>query len=323
VSDLGPAQAQWFAEQFASLVDNVESAFHGKTDVVRLAITCLLAEGHLLIEDNPGTGKTLLARSIASTIRGSTKRIQFTPDMLPGDVIGVTIFDQESKTFGYRKGPVFANVVLADEINRASPKTQSALLEAMEEEQVTVDGTTRKLQRPFMVIATQNPIEQSGVYALPEAQLDRFLMKVRVGYLDRADEIEVVRSARTRHRDLPAGLIDTDQVTELVNMAAAAVVDPQVVSYLVELADATRHADGVTLGVSTRGCIGLVRAAKVWAMAAGRHFVKPSDVKDLLVPVFGHRIVLSPDAQYRQVTSVQVVERISAAIPPPADRARA
>lgn len=316
-----PQQATWFAETFEKLVANVGRAVLGKPDAIGLAVTCLLAEGHLLLEDAPGTGKTSLARSLAATVDGTHNRIQFTPDLLPSDVTGVTIYDQSSGRWEFHRGPVFASIVLADEINRASPKTQSALLEVMEESQVTVDGVRHDAGRPFMVIATQNPIEQAGTYRLPEAQLDRFLMKTSVGYPDRASTVQIIQTAAERDRSaaLPA-LLTTDAVADMADLAAGVHLDTAVVDYLAALAEETRTAPETRLGVSVRGVLAMARAAKVWAAAHGRSFVLPDDVKDLVAPVWTHRIVLDPEAEFTGASASGLLTRILADVAAPQER---
>ncbi len=317
-----PEQAAWFAETFSKLVGNVEQAIVGKEHPVRLALTCLLSEGHLLLEDVPGTGKTVLAKSIANTVQGNHSRIQFTPDLLPADVTGGTVYDQSTGQFEVRRGPIFATVVLADEINRASPKTQSALLEVMEESQVTIDGTTHKVGPPFMVIATQNPIEQSGTYRLPEAQLDRFLMRTALGYPDHDSTIRLLADASNKNRSDNVGpLITSQAVTEMAQLAATTHVDPAVLSYVSQIADATRSASEVTLGVSVRGCMAYVRAAKTWAASHGRNYVLPDDIKTLAHPLMGHRVVLEAEAEFSGTTVVSVIDRILSQIQPPSQRA--
>ena len=299
---LSSQDAQRFAETFAGLVGGISQALLDKEPVIRLALTTMFAGGHLLLEDAPGTGKTALARAIAATIAGTHSRIQFTPDMLPADITGVNVYDQKNNEWHFRSGPIFASIVLADEINRASPKTQSALLEVMEEAQVTVDGVTHAAPRPFMVIATQNPVEQAGTYPLPEAQLDRFLMKASVGYPSRAAMAEILdgSAAPDRSKRLKP-LLESGQVVRLS-----------------ELAEATRDDDSATLGVSTRGAIGMVRCARVWAAAQGRHFVLPDDIKALAAPVWAHRIVVDPDAAFSGATAQGVIARALSSVPAPA-----
>ena len=300
--------AAWFAETFEKITANVGQALLGKEPVIRLALTCMLAEGHLLLEDAPGTGKTALARALAASVAGTHSRIQFTPDLLPSDITGVTMNDQKTSTWEFHKGPIFASIVLADEINRASPKTQSALLEVMEESHVTVDGKRHETGRPFMVVATQNPVEQAGTYKLPEAQLDRFLMKASVGYPDRVSALQILAGSKApdRTRTLPA-VISTKAIADMASFAADNHVDDSVLDYVQRLAEATRDSPSTVLGVSTRGAIALVRAARVWAVAQGRHAVIPDDVKALTGPVWAHRLVLDPDAEFRGVTGVDVI----------------
>jgi len=316
-----PEQSAWFAETFDVLVDNVGQAVLGNEHVVRLALTAMLAEGHLLLEDAPGTGKTSLAKAIAATVQGTHGRIQFTPDLLPSDVTGVTIYDQGTGAFEFHPGPIFASVVLADEINRASPKTQSALLEVMEESRVSVDGVSHTVGRPFMVIATQNPIEQAGTYRLPEAQLDRFLIKTSLGYPDRAATVEILAGSAARDRTanlLPR--ITTVAVGEMAEMAAGVHVDPAILDYVAALIEATRADPQAAVGVSVRGGIALVRCAKVWAASKRRAFVVPDDVKELALPVMSHRIVLETEAEFAGVTAEAVLSRVVAQTPPPVVR---
>jgi len=292
-----PEHAAWFADTFAKIVDNVGQALLGKAPVVRLALTCLLSEGHLLLEDAPGTGKTALARAIAASVQGSHSRIQFTPDLLPSDITGITMYDQEKSQWDFHKGPIFASIVLADEINRASPKTQSALLEVMEEAMVTVDGVRYPAGRPFMVIATQNPVEQAGTYKLPEAQLDRFLMKTSVGYPSRDAARKVLaESAQPDRSKKLSPVISQQAIAEMCDLVRDNHVDDGILDYVQDLADATRNDPDTSMGVSTRGAIAMVRACRVWAAAHGRNFVIPDDVKELVVPVWTHRIIMSPTA---------------------------
>ena len=316
---ISPEDATRFARTFAALVDGIAVALLGKESTIRLALTTMLSDGHLLLEDAPGTGKTALARAMAAVIDGTQSRIQFTPDLLPSDITGVSIYDQKTGDWVFQAGPVFAQVVLADEVNRASPKTQSALLEVMEESQVTVGGVTHPAPRPFIVIATQNPIEQAGTYPLPEAQLDRFLMKTSIGYPARAAMIDVLEGAAAPNRSrLVRPVVTAEQLTALSALAARNHTDRSVLDYVAALAEATREDDSARLGVSTRGAIAMVRCARVWAAAQGRNFVLPDDVKALAGPVWVHRVVVDPDAAFSGATAEGVVARALPSGPAPA-----
>ncbi len=313
--------AQWFANVFERITQNVGRALLGKEDVIRLALTCMFSEGHLLLEDAPGTGKTALARAVAATVAGTNSRIQFTPDLLPSDITGTNIYNQRTGTWDFHRGPIFASIVLADEINRASPKTQSALLEVMEESRVTIDGKRYETGRPFMVIATQNPVEQAGTYKLPEAQLDRFLMKTELGYPsgDAAIEILLGSAAPDRSRTLES-VISTKGVADMADLAAQNHVDRAIAQYIQGLCLASRENAQVRIGVSTRGAIAMTRIARVWAMAQGRNYVIPDDIKALAVRVWAHRLVLDPDAEFGGVTPQSVIESVLQQIPAPSTR---
>ena len=318
---LSQENAAWFADTFTRIVDNVGQALLGKEDVVRLALTTMLAEGHLLLEDAPGTGKTALARALAATVQGTHSRIQFTPDLLPSDITGVTIFNQKTREWEFHAGPVFASVLLADEINRASPKTQSALLEVMEESTVTVDGERHETGRPFMVIATQNPIEQAGTYRLPEAQLDRFLVKTTIGYPDRRALTRILAgSAKPDRSKSLKTVITAPAVAQMADLAAGNHVEDSVLDYIGALVEATRSSPDTRLGVSTRGAIAMTRAARVWAASRGRAYVLPDDVKELAEVVWAHRLVMDPDAEFSGATARGVITRALEETPAPTTR---
>jgi MoxR-like ATPase len=303
--------ADQVASVFHALIDNVESIVRGKAESIRLALCCLLTEGHLLIDDVPGTGKTSMAKAIAGSIAGSWKRVQFTPDLLPSDVTGVMVFDQRTSSFSFRQGPVFTNVLIGDEINRASPKTQSALLEVMEERQVTADGVPHLVPRPFFVIATQNPRDFHGTFPLPDVQLDRFAMKLSLGYADMATEVVVLEAYRRENRDrgVPA-VTNATQLEQLIASIEQIEVVHSINDYIVRLANATRIHPDLRLGVSTRGTLSLMRVAKAYAASEQRGYVTPDDIKTLVEPVFGHRISLSSEAELRGVRSEQVLAEI-------------
>ncbi|MBV1854517.1 AAA family ATPase [Catellatospora tritici] len=314
---LTPAQVRAFADLTAKLSGAISTVVLGKPEVVRLGLVAMFAQGHVLLEDVPGVGKTTLARAIAASVQGAWRRIQFTPDLLPSDVSGVTIFNQANRGFEFHPGPIFANIVIADEINRASPKTQSALLEVMEERYVTVDGVRHAVPRPFLVVATQNPVEMDGTYRLPEAQLDRFLMKLSVGYPDEAVEIEVLRGAALRSPEAITPVTDVTTIGEAISLANRVHIADPLYTYAVRLAAATREHKHVRVGVSPRGVIALTRAASAYALTEGRGHVLPEDVKVLLEPVFAHRILLTPDAQLRGVTAHEVLRDAVEAVPVP------
>ena len=305
------------------VLENVERVIIGKTHEARLALVTLLCRGHLLIEDVPGVGKTMLARALARSTGCNFSRIQFTPDLLPTDVTGVTIYQQGSGRFEFRAGPIMAQIVLADEVNRATPKTQSALLEAMEEHQVTVDGTTHMLPRPSMVMATQNPIEYEGTFPLPEAQLDRFLLRIHLGYPSATDEVLIMDAQQNRHpiEELPA-VITPDEVVEMQEAVGRIYVDPLIKQYIVSLVTATREHESVYLGASPRGSLALMRATQAHAMLDGRDFVQPDDVKLLAYPTLGHRVIVSPSARVRDIDSAQIVTEAVERVPVPGVRAR-
>jgi MoxR-like ATPase len=311
-----------FAELFDAISANIQRAIQGKSEVVDLVLLCLVSEGHLLIEDVPGVGKTSLAKALAKSLDTSFGRMQFTPDLLPSDVVGVTVWNRSDSQFEFRPGPIFASIVLGDEINRASPKTQSALLEAMAEGQVTVDNETYKLGPPFMVIATQNPIEHEGTYPLPESQLDRFLMRVSVGYPDRDAEIDVLDThGDTNPLDDIVSVATGADVEDMIKITRAVHVAPALKAYLVDVADATRRHPHLALGMSPRATLSLQRVARARAAANGRNFVVPDDIKTLAEPVLAHRLMVTPEAQLQGLSSATALAEVLAtvAVPTAAD----
>lgn len=304
-----PTPIDRFVEHFERIASNVETVIQGKRDVVELILLALVAEGHVLVEDVPGVGKTQLAKSIARSIEGAFNRIQFTPDLLPSDVTGISVWDRVNSVFEFKPGPVFANIVVGDEINRASPKTQSALLEAMEEKQVTSDGVTRSLPLPFMVIATQNPLEHEGTYPLPEAQLDRFMMRVVIGYPSRDKELEILDTHGVRSTFLDLKPVATvADVEDMVSIARAVSVSPSVKAYIIDLITSTRTHPDLVLGASPRSSLFIQRLARARAASQGRDFVMPDDIKALASPVLEHRMTMRPEAQMRGESTAAVIE---------------
>jgi MoxR-like ATPase len=312
-------RTETFADLFTAICNNIETAIRGKRDVVHLAVVSLVADGHVLLEDAPGVGKTSLAKAIAASVNCTFGRVQFTPDLLPADVVGMTVWNRGTGGFDFRPGPIFSNIVLADEINRASPKTQSALLEAMGERQVTVDGVTHPLASPFLVIATQNPIEHEGTYPLPESQLDRFLMKITVGYPSRSAELEILEQHGTSDPLSRLGAVVSSSDVLGMAMAAQSVhVAPTLRGYIVDIAEATRRHPALLLGMSPRAVLALQRVARVQAAALMRTYVTPDDIKALARPVLAHRLLVTPEAQLQGTTATQVLDQILDAIPVPA-----
>jgi MoxR-like ATPase len=309
---------QQVAERVA---DNVEQVIIGKRRAVDLLLVALLCKGHVLLEDVPGVGKTVLAKSIARSIGCTFKRIQFTPDLLPSDVTGVSIFNQQTSQFEFRPGPVIAQIVLADEINRATPKTQSSLLESMEERQITVDGVTHRLPEPFIVLATQNPIEYEGTFPLPEAQLDRFLLRIHLGYPQKNEELQILESQRKQHplETLPQ-MITAENLVTMQEQIKDVYVDELIKEYIVSVTTATRHHDDVYLGASPRGSLALYRTSQAYAAIQGRDYVTPDDVKALAEAVLGHRLIINPAARIRNVQATNVIDDVLSAVPVPGNR---
>jgi MoxR-like ATPase len=314
-----PADLDEFGLSAGRIRSAVETVIEGKPEVVRLALTVLLAEGHLLIEDVPGVGKTMLAKSLARALDCSVRRVQFTPDLLPSDITGVSVYNQESREFEFKPGAIFANIVLGDEINRASPKTQSAMLECMEERQVTIDGTTYELAPPFMVMATQNPIEMEGTYPLPEAQRDRFMARVSMGYPDAEAELAMIDShgAGDPLEDLQP-VADATEIAKLIDVVKAVHVSEAIRRYAIALVSATRNSPDLRLGASPRATLHLLRAAKALAALDDRTYVLPDDVQTLAVPVLAHRLLLTAEAQISRRNAGQIVSDLVARTPLPA-----
>lgn len=300
-------------KKIQSIVDNIEKVMIGKRNIAELSVVALIAQGHVLLEDVPGVGKTMMVRALAKSVGAQFKRIQFTPDLLPSDVIGVSIYNPKDMQFEFRPGPIMGNIVLADEINRTSPKTQSALLEGMEEATVTIDGETMMIPKPFFVMATQNPIEYEGTYPLPEAQLDRFLLKLRMGYPTHAEEIEVLKRAEKSApiEDLTS-VISLEDLIQLQKEVKEIKVDDTIKNYIVDLANRTRKDSYVYLGVSPRGSLALMKASQAYAMLQGRDYVTPDDVQYLAPFVFSHRMILRSEARYDGITPEEITERILA-----------
>jgi MoxR-like ATPase len=315
-----PADPSAIAEAGARIGANIEQVIEGKRTAIRLGLAVLLAEGHLLIEDVPGVGKTKYAKALARSIDCSVRRVQFTPDLLPSDITGVSVYNAEDRDFEFKPGPVFANIVVGDEINRASPKTQAALLECMEERQVTVDGVTYRLEAPFMVLATQNPIDMEGTYPLPEAQRDRFTARISMGYPDRAAEITMLEEhAAIDPLDSLRPVSDATEVRELIQGVRRVHVSDGIKAYAVDLAEATRRVPDVRLGASPRATLQLLRASKAWAALEGRAYVIPDDMQFLLVRVLAHRLLLTSDAHVAGRTAEDVLSRIASTVPIPAE----
>lgn len=298
-------------EHIQAVLENIEKVMIGKREVAELSIVALLAGGHVLLEDVPGVGKTMMVRALAKSVGANFKRIQFTPDLLPSDVVGVSIYNPKTLQFEFRPGPIVGNIILADEINRTSPKTQAALLEAMEEASITVDGETLDISKPFFVMATQNPIEYEGTYPLPEAQLDRFLLKIRMGYPTIQQEIEVLRRAENKQpiREITS-VITVEELLSLQQAVQQIYIEDSVKGYIVDIARATREHARVYLGVSPRASVALMKASQAYAFMQGRDFVKPDDVKYLAPFVFGHRLIIAPEARYEGITPEQIINQV-------------
>lgn len=305
-------------EEIINVIENIEKVIEGKRKVIEYILTALLAEGHLLIEDVPGVGKTMLAKSLAKSIDCKFKRIQFTPDLLPSDITGVSVYSQKTQDFNFREGVVFANIILADEINRASPKTQSSLLECMEEKQVTVDGITYKLNIPFLIVATQNPIEYEGTYPLPEAQLDKFIMHITMGYPTHSDELVILEKHGTHPAiDDISPVCTGEDVSRWIEVTKTIFVNESIKDYLVSIVEQTRKNDKLYLGSSPRGSLGLLKTSKALALIRGRDYVIPHDIKEMVTLVLAHRIILTPEARMHGENAFDILNEILKKIPTP------
>jgi len=304
---------------YQRLFDNIQKVVKGQPASIRQLLAAFASGGHVLLEDHPGTGKTTLAKALACSVDVSFKRIQFTPDLLPSDILGVSILDPEKRTFHFHEGPIFANIVLADEINRASPRTQSALLEAMAESQVSIDGTLKKLQAPFFVIATQNPVDARGTYPLPEAQMDRFALQFRLGYISPENEVEILSNQMETHPiEQLQRCLSLEDIFTLKQQVRAVRVSPEIKRYVVDIVNVTRHSEGVLLGASPRGSLALMKVAQALALFDGYDFVAPDQIQEIAVPVLAHRLVMEPQAHFSGKTAEQVVADIIKTLPVPA-----